>query len=599
MGEHNNMSNTTQPIIPETLNMLSGLTRTQLAWLSGYAWAKSQENSTENSTTLSVTSSSVIDPFSVTVLSGSQTGNANSVADQLAEKLKAEGIVVNRKALKDYKAKNIANEQCVLLVTSTQGEGEPPEEGVLLLKLLTGKKAPKLDGVQFAVLALGDSSYPNFCQAGKDFDRYFSELGGIRLLERADADLDFKGTAEQWINDVIQVVKATTSNIASTSSPVLVEEVTNTSAFNRESPFPATLLTNQRLTDRASEKDVRHLEFDLSGSGLQYQPGDTLGVYFENDPSLVNEILNIVGIEPQEQVQANGKTLPISTALQSEFELTQNTPSFVKGYAELAQNNELNHIVNNAEKLSTFVASTPIVDVLHQYPTGLTSSQLMGLLRPITPRFYSISSSSLEVGEEVHLTVGVVRYEYNGKERAGGASSYLAERVGEDEQVRVFVEHNNSFRLPQDSSKPIIMIGAGTGIAPFRSFLQQRAAEDADGKNWLIFGNQHFALDFLYQTEWQQFAKDGFLHKYSFAWSRDQAEKVYVQDKICENAEELWQWLQEGAYVYVCGDAPRMAKAVEQSLLAVIAEQGKLDIEAAEEYLDDLRENKRYQRDVY
>ncbi len=596
------MPNTTLPLTPEALQTLSALTPTQLAWLSGYAWARSQgaQNSLESAVNFNPVLATQADPLKVTVLSGSQTGNAKSVADQLAERLKAEGIDVVRTQLKDYKAKNIAEEKLVLLVTSTQGEGEAPEEGVVLLKLLNGKKAPKLPQLQFAVLGLGDSSYPNFCQAGKDFDQRFAELGASRLLDVALADLDFKATAEKWIEDVVAVVKEKAKSAVATATPAPTTTILPESAkYNKDNPFAATLITNQRLTDREAEKDVRHLEFDLSGSGLHYQAGDVLGVYFENDPALVAEILAAVAVNGEDIVEVNGKTLPISTALQTELELTQNTPAFVKAYAALANHAALNAIVADSAQLAQLVANTPIVDVLNAFPTQLTAAQLSALFRPITPRLYSISSSPEEVGEEVHLSVGVVRYAHNGKARAGGASGYLADRVEEDGQVRVFVEHNDNFRLPQDNTKPIIMIGSGTGIAPFRAFVQQRAAEQAEGKNWLIFGNQHFALDFLYQTEWQQFAKDGFLHKYSFAWSRDQAEKIYVQDKIRENAEDLWQWLQQGAHIYVCGDAARMAKDVNQALLEVIAQQGKLSADDAEEYLDNLREEKRYQRDVY
>lgn len=593
------------PLSAETVQVLANLDHLQLAWLSGYAWAKAQsttrigENFAKDPSNLTALVPAEL--LKVTVLSASQTGNAKSVADKLAERLTAEGVNVTRTSLKDYKAKNIADEKLVLLVTSTQGEGEAPEEGVVLLKLLNGKKVPKLDRLQFAVLGLGDSSYPNFCQAGKDFDQRFYDLGATRLFERVDADLDFQATADQWINEIVEIIKAKNNEGVANLTPNTprTSVVTNQSKYNKANPFPATLITNQRITAKDAEKDVRHLEFDLSGSGLSYQSGDVLGVYFENDPALVNEILTVLGLSAEEQVTLQDKTLPLANALQTQFELTQNTAAFVKNYAALANHTELNAIIADSEQLQNFVQNTPLVDVINSYPATLSADQLLALLRPITPRLYSISSAQAEVGEEVHLSVGVVRYEYNGKARAGGASSYLADRVEEDGQVRIFVEHNDNFKLPQDSSKPIIMIGSGTGIAPFRSFVQQRAADEAEGKNWLIFGNQHFASDFLYQTEWQQFAKDGFLHKYSFAWSRDQEQKIYVQDKIREEAETLWQWLQQGAYLYVCGDASRMAKDVNQALLDLIVQQGNLNADEAEEYLDNLREEKRYQRDVY
>ena len=596
--QHNN------PLPTEILNLLPTLTPLQLAWLSGYAWSQASgveqplvgQHLAANLTALSA------EPFSITVLSGSQTGNAKSVADKVAAELTEAGIAVKRVALKDYKAKTIADEKYLLLVTSTQGEGEPPEEGVVLHKLLNGKKTPKLTELQFAVLGLGDSSYPNFCQAGKDFDQRFAELGATRLFERVDADLDYSATAEQWIRDIVAIIKEK----AAQASPVVQSIATATTAlvakesqYNKANPFPATLITNQKITGRQSDKDVRHLEFDLAGSDLHYQAGDALGVWFDNDPKLVDEILSLAQIDPTTEVTIERKTQTISTALLSHLELTQNTPAFVKGYAALANNEQLNDLVADNQALQELVQRTPIVDVLHKFPAKLTAEQLVSLLRPLTPRLYSISSSPAEVGEEVHLTVGVVRFEHEGRARSGAASSFLADRVEEDGAVRVFVEHNDNFRLPNDMTKPIIMVGSGTGVAPFRAFMQQRVADEASGKNWLIFGNPHFASDFLYQTEWQQFAKEGFLHKYDFAWSRDQEKKIYVQDKIRENSTALWQWLQEGAYFYVCGDASKMAKDVEQALLEVIAKEGNLSPDEAEDYLNELREEKRYQRDVY
>ena len=596
--QHNN------PLPTEILNLLPTLTPLQLAWLSGYAWSQASgveqplvgQHLAANLTALSA------EPFSITVLSGSQTGNAKSVADKVAAELTEAGIAVKRVALKDYKAKTIADEKYLLLVTSTQGEGEPPEEGVVLHKLLNGKKTPKLTELQFAVLGLGDSSYPNFCQAGKDFDQRFAELGATRLFERVDADLDYSATSEQWIRDIVAIVKekaAQASPVVQSIGTATTALVAKESQYNKANPFPATLITNQKITGRQSDKDVRHLEFDLAGSDLHYQAGDALGVWFDNDPKLVDEILSLAQIDPTTEVTIEGKAQTISTALLSHLELTQNTPAFVKGYAALAHNEQLNDLVADNQALQELVQRTPIVDVLHKFPAKLTAEQLVSLLRPLTPRLYSISSSPAEVGEEVHLTVGVVRFEHEGRARSGAASSFLADRVEEDGAVRVFVEHNDNFRLPNDTTKPIIMVGSGTGVAPFRAFMQQRVADEANGKNWLIFGNPHFASDFLYQTEWQQFAKEGFLHKYDFAWSRDQEKKIYVQDKIRENSTALWQWLQEGAYFYVCGDAAKMAKDVEQALLEVIAKEGNLSLDEAEDYLNELREEKRYQRDVY
>ena len=606
-----------QPIPPELAHSINALSPLQLAWLSGYCWARADgapaamqagigaqpaAHSTEH------IAASAAAPLSITVLSASQTGNARKVAENLLARLLAQGLQAQLVAAADYKPKSIADEQLLLLVTSTQGEGEPPEEALSLHKFLFGKKAPQLTGLPFAVLGLGDTSYPQFCGAARDFDARLAELGGTRLLERQDCDLDFEATANAWLDRIVPIViqhaipatpatPAAATSSASAAPTALSTVDSAASAYSKEKPFPATLSVRQKITGRHSEKDVRHIEIDLAGSGLRYQPGDALGVWFSNDAALADEILTAVSLTGDEIITHQGQSKSIREALVHDLEITQNTPQFVKAYAELAGNEELRTAV--AANAHAVAAHTPIVSTVRRYPVALAAEQLAALLRPISPRLYSIASAQDEVGDEVHLTVGVLRYEHDGHTRTGGASGYLAERLEEDGEVRVFVEHNPNFRLPANPETPVIMIGSGTGIAPFRAFVQQRAAEDAPGKNWLIFGNQRFSEDFLYQTEWQGFVKDGYLHQYHFAWSRDQAEKIYVQDKIRENAAELWQWLQNGAPIYVCGDASKMAKDVEQALLDVIAAQGSFSAEDAEDYLDELRQSKRYQRDVY
>lgn len=604
------MSKIDLPFQPEQLQLLQQCLQQsdarQLAWLSGYCWALSaqQGNATQEiAQNLSPNQTALqAEPLKVTVLSASQTGNAKGVADQLAQALQAVGIEVQRKNAGDYKAKQIADETLLLLVSSTQGDGEPPEEAVSLYKYLFGKKAPQLAQLSFAVLGLGDSSYPDFCQAGKDFDRRLTELGATPLLERVDCDLDFNEQAEQWIAQVVtlcQQKQGQTQRLKAVNVSNETVATTQVSPYNKQNPFTATLSVNQKITSRQAEKDVRHLEIDLAGSGLQYQAGDALGVWFENDPNLVAEVLQAVQLNGDEQVSINNVPVTLRQALISQLELTQNTTVFVKKYAELSQHNALQDLVADSQKLNDYVQQTPLIGVLQHYPTALTGEQLVSLLRPLTPRLYSIASAQAEVGEEVHLTVGVVRYQYDDKARTGGASGYLADRVEEDGEVKVFIEPNTHFRLPQDNSKPIIMIGSGTGIAPFRAFIQQRIAEEAEGQNWLIFGNQRSTDDFLYQLEWQEAAKQGYLHKYSFAWSREQQEKVYVQHKILQEATALWQWLQQGAYIYVCGDASKMAKDVENALIQAVAQAGAMSLEQAEDYIEQLREDKRYQRDVY
>lgn len=590
------------PLPPELAAQIAALNPLQLAWLSGYCWSQAGGQAVQPGigAPAAAAPAPAAEPLRVAVISASQTGNARKVAAELQQRLAAAGVNAVHAAAADYKPKNIAGEQLVLLVTSTQGEGEPPEEALSLYKLLSGKKAPNLSGLKFAVLGLGDSSYPMFCGAGKSFDELLAKLGGERLLERQDCDLEYQAEAAAWLDKIVPLVgslaaapAAATGTGNASGSPAPAAPA---SAYNKANPFPATLLVRQKITGRDSEKDVRHIEIDLSGSGLQYRAGDALGVWFENDPAVVEEILAAVSLKGDEPVNAGGQGKTVREALLHDWEIGLNTPQFVQGYAEISGNPELKEAAADA---SAYAAANPIAGIVSQYPAALTAEQLAGLLRPLAPRLYSISSAPEEVGEEVHLTVGVLRYEHNGIPRTGAASGFLGERLEEEGSVRVFVEENPRFRLPENPDTPVIMIGAGTGVAPFRAFMQQRAANGDSGKNWLIFGNQHFTQDFLYQTEWQGWAKDSLLNKYDFAWSRDQEEKIYVQHKIREEAAELWQWLQQGAHIYVCGDASRMAKDVEQALLDTIAEQGGLSADDADEYLDNLRQEGRYQRDVY
>ena len=583
------------PIPADLTAALDSLSPLQLAWLSGYCWARADGGALPTVAATDATSAASAEPapppLAVTVLSASQTGHAREVADKLHAALAEQGINAKRISAADYKPKTIADEQVLLLVTSTQGEGEPPEEVLSLHRLLFGKKAPPLPALRFAVCGLGDSSYPDFCQAGKDFDTRLAELGGERLAPRADCDVDYQATAAAWIADLVPRLAALQP--AAPRTPTAAAPATP-AAYDRDHPFSAPLLARQKITGRNSTKDVRHIELDLAGSGIHYQAGDALGVWCENDPARVDAILAALQLDGATPIA--GKTL--RDVLIHEREISQNTPQFVQGYAALAENAELNDAIA-ADGAAQYAASTPIDAIVARYPAAITAEQLLALLRPLTPRLYSIASAPEEVGEEVHLTVGVLHYEHDGKTYSGAASGYLGERLPEDGAARVFVEPNPNFRLPDDPQAAIIMIGNGTGIAPFRAFMQARVAREAPGQNWLVFGNPHFTEDFLYQTEWQGWQKDGFLHRYSLAWSRDQAEKVYVQDKLREEAASVWQWLQDGAYVYVCGDAARMAKDVERALLDIIASEGSMDADAAADYLDELRQARRYQRDVY
>ena len=602
------MTEAVLPLSTEWQQQLDQFSATQLAWLSGYCWARSQ-NGQAAAVGSAVASASTVAAApaavarKITVLSASQTGNARRVAEQLLVQLQEASLDAQLVAAGDYKAKNIASEDILLIVASTQGEGEPAEEAVSLHKFLHGKKAPPLAQLSYAVLALGDTSYPNYCQAGKDFDAVLEKLGATRLAERVDCDLDFQAASEAWrtqVAGVVQQLAAASAAPAADAAPSASSSVVAEQHYSKENPYSATLSVSQKITANDANKDVRHIEIDLADSGIHYAAGDALGVWFSNDEALVAEVLGLAGLSGDETVSlANGQSLSIKEALTFHDELTQNTPQFIKGYAELSQNAALLQLIQDTTALQAAVDCTPIAGILHDYPHAISAEQLHGLLRPLTPRMYSIASAQAEVETEVHLTVGRVAYEHHGQAYTGGASGFLSDRVEEGGEIKVFVEPNKNFRLPENGDTPIIMIGAGTGVAPFRAFIQQRDNNGDAGLNWLVFGNQKFTDDFLYQAEWLQYRKNGLLNKVSTAWSRQGKEKVYVQHKLRENAADVWQWLQNGAHVYVCGDALRMAKDVEQALLDIIAEHGNMSLDDADEYLSELRENKRYQRDVY
>ena len=588
------------PLNPEQLARLQAATTdftpAQLAWVSGYFWGVLNQQPGSNA----AAPAPAAEMPGITLISASQTGNARRVAEALRDDLISAKLNVTLINAGDYKFKQIANEKLLIVVASTQGEGEPAEEAVALHKFLFSKKAPKLENTAFAIFGLGDTSYEFFCKAGKDFDSRLAELGGERLLDRVDADVEYQAAAAQWRERLVEVLKARAPAVPSVqvAASGAVNEV-HTSPYTKEAPLPASLSVNQKITGRDSLKDVRHIEIDLGDSGLRYQPGDALGVWYQNDPALVKELAELLWLKGDEPVTVNDKTLPLAEALQWHFELTVNTANIVENYATLTRSESLLPLVGDKAQLQHYAATTPIVDMVRFSPAQLDAQALVDLLRPLTPRLYSIASSQAEVESEVHVTVGVVRYDIEGRARAGGASSFLADRVEEEGEVRVFIEHNDNFRLPANPQTPVIMIGPGTGIAPFRAFMQQRAADGAEGKNWLFFGNPHFTEDFLYQVEWQRYVKEGVLSRIDLAWSRDQKEKIYVQDKLREQGAELRRWINDGAHIYVCGDANRMAKDVEQALLEVIAEFGAMDIEAADEFLSELRVERRYQRDVY
>ncbi|WP_193265550.1 assimilatory sulfite reductase (NADPH) flavoprotein subunit [Vibrio navarrensis] len=594
------------PLNDSQLNQLqqtiSQLSPQQMAWVSGYFWGLSQSQTLGASAPLTQAAAlTAAKPAGkLTIIFASQTGNAKGVAEALEREAQAAGIAVQLFDASDYKGKDLAKETHVIFVASTNGEGEAPDNALELHEFLQSKKAPKLPNLQYGVIGLGDSSYEFFCQTGKDFDAFLEKLGAKRFIDRVDCDVDYDAPAAEWRAKALESVKeALVSSQAQVVQLPVGHAATSHSQYNKQNPYTATLLTSQKITGRDSGKDVRHIEIDLADSGLTYQPGDALGVWYENSAQLANAVAAAVGLSGVESVEVDGESLSLHSALVSKYEITGANPQFVTKFAELSGSKKLQKLVEDKDKLREYAANTQIVDVLKEKKTKLSAEQLISLLRRLTPRLYSIASSQSEVDEEVHLTVGIVEYDVDGEVRQGGASSYLGQRLEEGESVKVFIEHNNNFKLPQDDSTPVIMIGPGTGIAPFRSFIQERDNRGADGKNWLFFGDRTFTQDFLYQVEWQKYLKSGILTRLDVAFSRDQHEKVYVQHRVLEQAEQVWQWLQDGAYVYICGDATRMAKDVHEALLVVAQQQGGLTREKAEEYFNELRKAKRYQRDVY
>lgn len=579
----------------------------QLAWASGFLAAKSSMEPLA-ANVLSGTASESTKAKTLTILFASQTGNAKGVAKKLSEQASAAGISVNLKNIADYKAKALKSESHVLIVASTNGEGEPPDDALAFHELLHSKKAPKLDHLSYSVLSLGDSSYEFFCQTGKDFDQRFQALGGKQILERVDCDLDYDDEVSTWSSSIIDALKIELTQSENSTASTAASTQANTgesaqSQYDKQNPFSAELLVSQKITGRDSAKNVSHVEIDLADSGLTYQPGDALGVWFDNSETLVDELLTALSLSATEEVSlkiaGNITSISLKKALIEQLEITQTAPAFISFWAGISNNDALKTIADDKTSARDFAANHQIIDVVKLYPGTVEAQAFVDALRKITPRLYSIASSQLEVEEEVHLTVGLVNYNIDEHERFGGASSYLTQRLEEGGNVKVFVEHNDNFRLPQNSETPIIMIGPGTGVAPFRAFMQEREANEATGDNWMFFGDQTFTQDFLYQVEWQNYLKSGLVTKLDVAFSRDQKEKIYVQDRIKENSADVYEWLQRGAHLYICGDANRMAKDVHETLVEVVATQGNKTIEQAEEYLKELRINKRYQKDVY
>jgi sulfite reductase (NADPH) flavoprotein alpha-component len=531
----------------------------------------------------------------LTVLFATESGNSEGLAADVKKLAGRQGFTGKLIDMADVTPADVADAENLLVIASTWGEGDPPERAAAFYEALMADDAPRFEGVRFAVLALGDSSYVNFCETGKRIDARLEQLGGRRIADRVDCDLSYEEPAAAWIDRAFETLSALVGEPKATNGHVVhVDFAPPAQAFSKSQPFEAEITEHVNLNSSRSGKETVHLELSLAGSGLAYEPGDSLGILPRNDPAMVEAVLGAVRLDGDGVLEAS----TIRDALSEKHDVTALTRPVVEAYARLTEDKKLQALAGS-DGLAAYLEGRQIVDLLEDFPHGLIAEQLAGILRRLPPRLFSIASSQKAAPDEAHLLISAVRYASHGRERKGVASMWIAERLKAGDRVPVYVKPNKHFRLPQDQGRPVIMVGPGTGVAPFRAFLQERQAEGAKGRNWLFFGDRRYTHDFLYQLDWQDFHKDGVLSRIDLAFSRDQPEKVYVQHRMWERRDELLAWLEDGAHLYVCGDEKRMAKDVDAMLHQIVAEAGGRSAEAAQAYVADLKRQGRYQRDVY
>ncbi len=580
--------------------LLPGLTKDQILWLSGYLEGRlAVEGGIEVPQKDTVTALPQSGSFiNLTILYGTETGHSQILAEKLAEKAVNKQINAKVLSLYDFNYKKIKEEENIAVIVSTHGEGEPPDMADDFYKFITGTRAPKLDTLNYSVLALGDKTYKHFCKTGEDIYKALKDLQAYPVTGLVMCDVDYEHNADVWMNNFLLGLSTSDTAAIPAADSAPVSHSNSFREFSKTNPYMATVLEKVKITGNESDKEVYHLELSLEGSGLEYEPGDSLGIFTQNPVALVEQILEKTGFDPEQKVDLNEEEMEIKEALLHHLEITMLTFDLLRKYQEKTGNKDLLKIINDDKLSDEYLYGHDVLDLLEDFPFDWNANKLVEVLRVIPPRLYSISSSMESVGEEVHVTVSVVRYEHKGRQRVGAASSHLADIVEIEEQIPVYVERNPLFRLPPNGS-PIIMVGAGTGIAPYRSFMQHRESLDIKGKSWLFFGDRRFSSDFLYQTEWQKLLKKEYLSKMDVAFSRDQEEKVYVQHKLKENQEEIYKWIESGAHFYLCGDMKYMAKDVNKTLLEIIQAQGGIDKEQAKKYVKNLKREKRFQTDVY
>jgi sulfite reductase (NADPH) flavoprotein alpha-component len=532
----------------------------------------------------------------VTILVGSQTGNSEGVAKKLSKAMAKMNFAPQVVDMGGYDNAQLAKEQNVLIITSTYGDGEPPDSAADLHEYVRSEGAASLEGVNYSVLALGDTEYPDFCQCGIEFDEAFEKLGANRIFPRMDCDVEFDEEYATWKTGVMDALGG--SAVADDEVEDLAED-----GYSKKNPYPAAILKNVNLNSADSQRETYHIEFSLEGSGLEYEVGDALGVMPRNSEELVDEILTNLPFKPTEEVPLpGGGEATLRDALIEHYDVRSLSKTFLQNWQERSGSPYLRSLVEADDKkeFDDFCWGRDLIDLITDHPADFSDAEeFVGVLKKLQPRLYSISSSPNAHPGEVHLTVAIVRYHSNYRDRGGVCSTFLSDRT-KGVLPGVFVHSNKAFRLPEDGDKPVIMVGPGTGVAPFRAFLEERKVSAAKGGNWLFFGNPHESEDFLYKDELEGMQKDGVLNKLSLAFSRDQAEKIYVQDRMLEDGAELWKWLNDdGGYFYVCGDASRMAKDVDAALHKIAEQHGGLSEAAAQEFIKQLKKEKRYARDVY
>lgn len=585
------------------------LTAEQQIWLTGYLTAQ-QGSVTQTAEAPQQVAEYVLNNESesqtnndrhITVVYGSETGNAQSLAEIFADRLVEHNYTVKLTAMDEIKQKEFKKVEDLFVITATHGEGDPPDNALTFHEFIHSRKAPKLENVRFSVLALGDESYEYFCQTGKDFDAKLLELGAERLTDRQDCDLDFDDLAEKWMNKNIEILNQSTGHGSTVASTETVQSAKE-KRYSKSNPYQAEVLENINLNGRGSNKEVRHVELLLDNYGESFEPGDCVVVLPQNEPEIVTLLIETLGWDKDIEIPINddGDTLPLEKALTEHFEITKLTKPLLQKAAELFGNTELLSQIDNAEWIQQYVDGRDVIDLLTEFPTSeLKPETFYKLLRKLPAREYSIASSYEATPDEVHITVGAVRYEAHERTRKGVCSVQLAERIQPGDTLPIYLKKNPNFKFPFDEETPVIMIGPGTGVAPFRSYMQEREELGLSGNTWLFFGEQYFTTDFLYQTEWQAWLKDETLAKLDLAFSRDTEEKIYVQHRIAQQSELFYQWLQDGAAIYVCGDEKHMAKDVHDTIRSVIEQEGDMSEADAEAYLNQMKQEKRYQRDVY